>query len=678
MKPPAAEKIKKELIKHNHARLDYYYWLRERNNPKVIEYLESENKYTEFSLQGSASLRENLINEMIGRIKQEDISVPYKDNGYFYYHRYEKGKEYPVYCRKKESIYAPEEIILNVNELAKGHKFYNVTGLNISPDNKILSYGVDTSGRRKYEIHFKDLITGKMVPDKIQNTTGNAVWANDNKTIYYSQKDHALRPYKIFKHILGYQKDEEVYHETDEAFGVYVYKTKTKKYIIIGSYSNVSSEFRFKDADDPDVKFKLLQKRERGHEYYIDHHEDNFFIISNLQAKNFRLMKTSVKKTSKENWIEIVPHRKNILLERIEVFQNYIVLQERTDGIRKLNIISLKDNSGRYIKFDEDVCVVYLSQNPEMNTNILRFIYSSLTTPDSTYDYNMKTGERKLLKKEEVLGGFNQSNYKSERVYAAASDGTRIPISLVYKIGIEKIKPNPLLLNGYGAYGISSDPYFSSIRISLLDRGFIFAIAHIRGGQEMGREWYEDGKLLNKKNTFTDFIACAEFLIKNNYTSKEKLFAAGGSAGGLLMGAVSNLRPVLFRGIIAGVPFVDVLTTMLDDNIPLTTGEFDEWGNPADKKYYDYIFSYSPYDNVEKKDYPAMLVTTGLNDSQVQYWEPAKWVAKLRSMKTDNNPLILYTNMSAGHGGASGRFEKYNLIALEYSFILGLLDHQID
>ncbi len=674
MKTPKAEKIRKELIKHNHLRIDNYYWLKERNNPKVIEYLESENEYTDFVLKDSVSLRENLFNEMIGRIKQEDSSVPYKNNGYYYYHRYEKGTEYPVYCRKKETLNAPEEIILDVNELAKGYKFFNVTNLNISPDNKKLSYGVDKSGGRQYEIHFKDLNTGSMLPDIIPNTTGNAVWTNDNKTIYYSQKDHALRPFKIFKHSFGNPNDVEIFHEKDEAFGVYVYKTKSKKFIIIGSYSTVSNEYRIKNADNQDDDFSIFQPREKEHEHYIDHLEDNFYIITNLEAKNFRLMKTSVNKTLKENWIEIIPHRNNVLLERIEVFKDYYVIQERTDGVRKLKVFNMKNNSGQYIQFNEDTYVVYLTQNYEINTDKLRFVYSSLTTPDSTYDYNMKTGQKELLKREEVVGSFNPDNYKSERLYATAADGTMIPISLVYKKGMEKFRPNPLFLNGYGSYGISNDPYFSSIRLSLLDRGFIVAIAHIRGGQEMGREWYEDGKLIKKKNTFTDFIACADFLVDKNYTSKEKLFASGTSAGGLLMGAVVNMRPDLFKGIIAGVPFVDVLTTMLDENIPLTTGEFNEWGNPADKKYYDYIFSYSPYDNVEKKVYPAMLVTAGLHDSQVQYWEPAKWVAKLRSLKTDNYPLLLYTNMSAGHGGASGRFEKYKLIALEYSFILGLLE----
>lgn len=674
MKPPKPEKIKKELINHNHTRIDNYYWLNDRKNPKVIEYLKSENEYTSFVIKDSDLLREKIYNEMTGRIKQDDSSVPYEDNGYYYYNRFESGMEYPVYCRKKESIDAREEIILNVNELAKGFDYFNVRGLVVSPNNKILSYGIDTFGNRRYEIRFKDLITGEMIPDKIQDTTGKAVWSNDNKTIFYSQIDHTLRPHKIFRHILGKPDDDkEIFHENDEAFGVYVFKTKSREYIIIGSYSTLSNEYRFVKADSPYDEFKIMQAREKEHEFYIDHFENNFYIITNFQARNFRLMKTSVNSTSKENWKDVIPYDEKVLLERIEIFKDYLVVQLREEGIKKLKIIKWEDNSGRYINFDEDTYVVYLGRNTGFNTDELRFVYSSLTTPVSTYDYNMRTGERKLLKQEEVLGGFNKDDFKSERVFANAIDGTRIPISLVYKKGTDKIRPNPLLLNGYGAYGISNDPNFNSIRLSLLERGFIFALAHIRGGQEMGRDWYYDGRLLKKKNTFTDFIACAEFLIKNNYTSKEKLFAVGGSAGGLLMGAVSNMRPDLFKGIIAGVPFVDVLTTMSDDNIPLTTGEFDEWGNPIDKKYYDYILSYSPYDNVEKKDYPAMLVTTGLYDSQVQYWEPAKWVAKLRELKTDNNPLLLYTNMSAGHLGASGRFERYKLLALEYSFIFSIL-----
>ena len=673
MKPPIAEKIRKELIKHNHVRIDNYYWLNDKTNPKVIEYLKSENEYTSYALKHTEKLQEILYNEMVDRIKQDDRSVPYEDNGYFYYHKYELGMEYPVYCRKKENLEAPEEIILNVNELAKGFQFVNVTGLSVSPNNKILAYGVDTIGRRQYDIRFKDLTGGKLLPDIIQETTGNAVWANDNKTIFYSKKDHTLRPYKIFSYKLNDAYDTEIYHEADETFGAYVYKTKSSKYIIIGSYNTLSNEYRFLEADNPSGEFKIIQAREKKLEYYVNHFEDHFYITTNLDAKNFRLMKAPVNRPSKKDWEEVIPHRENVLLEGIEIFKDYIVLQEREKGLKKLKIIKWKDNSSRYINFDEETYSIHISKNPEFNTDELRFVYNSLTTPASTYDFNMQTGEKKLLKQEEVLGGFDQTKYQSERVYAEAADGIRIPISIVYKKGIEKNKPNPMLLNGYGAYGISNDPNFNSMRLSLLDRGVVFAIAHVRGGQEMGRDWYDDGKLLKKKNTFTDFIACAEFLIRNNYTSPENLFAIGGSAGGLLMGAVSNMRPDLFKGIIAAVPFVDVLTTMLDESIPLTTGEYDEWGNPNDKNFYDYILSYSPYDNVEKKDYPAMLISTGLHDSQVQYWEPAKWVAKLRDIKAGNNLLLLYTNMSAGHAGASGRFEQYKLIALEYGFILDQL-----
>ena len=673
MKPPKANRIKKELKSHNHVRIDNYSWLSDKTDPGVIEYLNAENKYTASAMKHTENLRGVLYDEMVGRIKQDDSSVPYLENGYYHYHRFEMGKEYPLYCRKKESLEAGEEIILNVNEIADGFEFFNVIGLNVSPDNKILAYCVDTNGRRQYEIYFKDLAGNILLPDKIPGTSGNLVWANDSRTIFYSQKDRTLRPYKIFKHTLGAANDEEVYHEDDETFGTYVFKTKSSRFIIIGSYNTLSNEYRFLDAGQPSGEFIIFHEREKDLEYYIDHFEDHFYITTNFKAKNFRLMKTPVERTAKDNWEEVIPHRENILLEGIEIFKDYLVIQEREDGLKKLKIVNWNDFTGEYIKFNEDTYTIYVSKNPEFNSRKLRFVYNSLTTPVSTYDYDMAGRKEKLLKREEVLGGFNPNEYHSERVYAAAPDGTRIPISIVYKKGIEKTKPNPLLLNGYGAYGISNDPGFNSARLSLLDRGVVFAIAHIRGGQEMGRQWYEDGKLLRKINTFTDFIACAQFLIENNYTAKEKLFAIGGSAGGLLMGAVSNMRPDLFKGIIAAVPFVDVLTTMLDENIPLTTGEYDEWGNPNEKIYYDYILSYSPYDNVSKQDYPAMFVSTALNDSQVQYWEPAKWAAKLREMKTDNNLLILNTNMSAGHGGASGRFEQFKLIALEYSFILDQL-----
>ncbi len=676
MFPPKAKRIPKELLAHGHKRIDNYFWLNNRKNPEVIKYLKAENDYTSYMMKDTELLQQKLFSEIISRFKQKDVTVPFRYNGYFYYTRYEEGKEYPVHCRKKGNLDAPEEIMLNVNEMAEGYKYYRVAGLNISPDNKILVFGEDTAGRRLYNIRFKDLTTGEFLEDKIQNTSGRAEWANDNKTVFYSVRDESLRPYKIYRHKLAtdISGDDEIFYEDDPTFGVYVYRTKSNKFIVIGSYSTVSTEFHILDADNPSGKFKVFQSREKHLEYSITNLDNKFFINTNYKAKNFRVMETPDNKTSKENWKEVIPHKKDVLIERMEIFNNFLVLQERKNGLSQIKIVNINNKTDHCIAFEEAAYNVYLGTNREMDSDELRFVYSSLTTPASTYDYNMKTKEKELLKREEVLGDFKPENYRTERLYAKAKDGTSVPISLVYKRGLNRDVENPLLLYGYGSYGITTDPDFNSVRLSLLDRGFIFAIAHIRGGQEMGRHWYEEGKLYHKKNTFSDFISCAEYLIEYKYTNPNKLFAMGGSAGGLLMGAVANLRPDLFRGIIASVPFVDVVTTMLDETIPLTTVEYDEWGNPNLKEYYDYILSYSPYDNVESKDYPPMLVTAGLHDSQVQYWEPAKWVAKLREMKTDKNLLLLYTNMSAGHSGASGRFERYKETVLEYAFILDLID----
>jgi len=674
VKPPVAEKIKKELTIHGHTRVDNYYWMNERENPKVIEYLKAENEYTTAVLKHTEDLQKILFDEIVGRIKQTDMSVPFRSEGCYYYTRYEEGQEYPLYCRRKRSMVAQEEIMLNVNEMAKGHSFYNVTGLNVSTNNNLLAFGVDTVSRRKYTIHFKDLTTGGILKDEIPNTSGRAVWANDNKTVFYAVKDEALRPFKIYKHVLGEDvlNDKEIYHEKDVTFNTFVGKSKSKKYLFILSTSTLSTEYRFLDANKPEGKFNVLQPREKDLEYNVAHFKDNFYIMTNYKAKNFRLMKTPVNKTLKENWTEVIPHREDVMLEQFEIFNDFLVLNERKTGLTNLRIIRWDDSSSHYLDFGEETYTAYISTNPEFDTNLLRFGYSSLTTPNSTFDYNMKTREKKLLKQQEVVGDFDPANYHAERLYATAKDGVNVPISLVYRKGLNKDGKNPLLLYGYGSYGNSMNPSFSSVRLSLLDRGFVYAIAHIRGGQELGRSWYEDGKLLKKKNTFTDFIACAEHLIEEKFTNPEKLFAMGGSAGGLLMGAVVNMRPDLFKGVIAAVPWVDIVTTMLDDSIPLTTSEYDEWGNPANKEYYDYMLSYSPYDQVEAKDYPAMFVTTGLHDSQVQYWEPAKWVAKLRAMKTDNNILLLHTNMEAGHGGASGRFKRYKITAMEYAFMLDL------
>jgi oligopeptidase B len=571
---------------------------------------------------------------------------------------------------------AEEEILLNVNEMAEGYDFFSVAGYSTSSNNELIAYGVDTVSRRLYTLYFKDLTTGKVLDDKIINTSGRAAWANDNKTVFYALKDTTtLRPYKIMKHVLGTDASEDkvIYTEEDETFNIFAYKTKSKKYLMIVASQTLSTEYRFLNADKPDGKFQLIQRRERDLEYGVDHYKDKFYILTNWDAKNFRLMATPVDRTSKENWKEVVPHREDVLLQGMEIFTNYLVLGERKDGLTQIHIIKWSDGSEHYLDFGEEAYVAYMTRNPEFDTDLLRYGYTSLTTPQSVYDYDMGSGEKKLLKQQEVLGDFDPANYVTERHFATARDGTKVPISLVYRKGLEKDGSNPLLLNGYGSYGASRDPAFRSDRLSLLDRGFVFAIPHIRGGSEMGRWWYEDGKLLKKKNTFYDFIDCGDYLVEQKFTRADKMFAMGGSAGGLLMGAVVNMRPDLWKGVIADVPWVDVITTMMDPSIPLTASEFDEWGNPQDKEYYDYMLSYSPYDQVEAKDYPAMLVTTGYHDSQVQYFEPAKWVAKLRAMKTDDNSLIFHINMEAGHGGVSGRFRRYRETALVYAFMLDLV-----
>jgi oligopeptidase B len=672
--PPRAKKINKELTIHEHTRTDEFFWLRERENPEVIAYLEAENEYTNSMMRHTQPFQERLFDEMVGRLSQNDESVPYRTRGYYYYLRYEEGKEYPIFCRKKESLDAAEEIMLDVNEIAAGHDYCHVTGLTVSDDNRMIAYGVDTVSRRKYTIRFKELDTGKIIGDVITNTTGRPVWAADNRTVFYSTKDATLRPFKISSHVLGTEvaADREVFIETDPTFNVYVSRSKSMRFIYISSNSTLSAEYRFLDASEPGGDFSIIQPREADHEYEVMDHLEDFFIVTNFGARNFRLMKTPIDRTSRENWQEVIPHREDVFIQGMELFDDYLVVSERRDGLTILRVMGWDDGIANYIHFPEETYSVYIGENPEFGTDLLRFEYSSMTTPNSTYDYNLSTGAKTLLKQDEVLGGFESGDYVSERLYAEADDGTRVPISLVYRKGIDKDGSNPLLLYGYGSYGASMNASFRSYRLSLLDRGFVYAIAHVRGGQEMGRMWYEDGKLLKKKNTFTDFIDCAEYLCDQGFTNHDRLFAMGGSAGGLLIGAVINMRPDLFRGVVAAVPWVDVVTTMLDDSIPLTTAEYDEWGNPNDREYYYYMLSYSPYDNVKAMDYPAMLVTTGLHDSQVQYWEPAKWVARLRDLKTDDNRLLLHTNMGAGHGGVSGRFRRYRETALEFAFILDL------
>jgi len=635
MKAPAAKKRRKELFMHGHIRVDNYYWLNNRKNSEVIKYLKRENKYTDFVLRNERQLKKKLFQEIVGRIKQDDQSVPYKYNGYYYYERYEKESEYPVYCRKKKLKDYEEQILLDEEKMAVDHPYYNICGFEVSLNNKFLSFGVDDVSRGFYTIYFKNLETGKVYDESIADTAGEAVWANDNKTIFYTKKETgSLRDSRIYKHLLGTNPDDDVliYEEKDEAFEVGIFKSKSQKYIIIESYSTLATEVRFIDADCPENGFSLFQEREEKHEYKVYHDRDEFYILTNWNAVNFRLMKTNIAATGKENWVEIIAHNDTVLIEYLDVFEHYLAITERFNGLNRIRIVSRKDNSEYFIKMDEETYLCYTLDNNEINTNKLRFEYSSLTTPDILYDYDMDTRKKEILKQREIVDSkFNSENYQAERFFAEGRNGVEIPISLVYKKGFQKNGKAPLLLYAYGSYGSCIDTDFSSARLSLLDRGFVCAIAHVRGGEEMGRFWYEDGKLLKKKNSFIDFIDCAKYLINNSYTSAEKLFAMGGSAGGLLMGAVLNMTPELFKGVIAQVPFVDVVTTMLDDSIPLTTGEYDEWGNPNDKEYYDYMLSYSPYDNVERKDYPAMLVTTGFYDSQVQYWEPAKWVAKLSS-----------------------------------------------
>lgn len=675
--PPQALKIPKELPAHNVVRVDDYYWMNNRENPNVINYLKSENDYNEKMTAHTKQLQEKLFKEMKARIKEDDSSVPYKLNGYWYLTRFETGKDYPIYSRKKDSLDAPEEVLFNVNEMAEGFEYYSLGGLNVSPDNKLVAFGVDTVSRRKYTIQIKNLETGEILPVKILTTTGGSTWANDNKTLFYTKKDEqTLRSNQIYKHILGTDPSEDqlVFEERDEAFNTYIYKAKSKRYLIIGSHSTLTSEYRILDADHPEGDFRIFTPRVRGLEYGISHYKECFYVLTNKDgATNFKLMKTSGENTLMENWVEVIPHREDYLLEDIDIFEEYLVISERHNGLNKIKISRWDTGESYYLPFDNETYTAYTSINPDFETSILRYTYNSLNTPTSVVDFNMDTKEKVILKEQEVLGGnFDKNNYITERVWVGAEDGTQVPVSLIYRKELKKDGNNPLLLYAYGSYGSTIDPYFSSARLSILDRGFIFAIAHIRGGEYLGRKWYEDGKLLNKKNTFTDFIDVSKHLIEQKYTSEKHLYAMGGSAGGLLMGVIVNMAPQLYNGVIAAVPFVDVITTMFDDTIPLTTGEYDEWGNPNDQEYFEYMLSYSPYDNVKAQDYPNMLITTGLHDSQVQYWEPAKWVAKLREMKTDDNILLFHTNMDAGHGGASGRFEALKEVAEEYAFLLDL------
>jgi oligopeptidase B len=695
--PPDVAKKPHEMTIHGDTRVDDYYWMRltdeqksaeekDSHTQEVVDYIDAENDYTESRLKHTKKFQDKLFDEIVDRIKKDDESVPYLDNGYFYYTRYEKGKEYAIHCRKKGSLDSKEEILLDENVLAKGHDYFAVGGLDVSPDNQWMSYGVDLVSRRIYTIHFKDLVTGEVLEQTIPNSTGSVAWANDNKTVFYTSKNEVtLLPEKIWRHKVGTDsaKDELVYEEKDQSFYNGVYRSKSGEFIIIWNSSTLVNDYHILSANDPDGEFNNFSPRGTEHEYSIDHYQDKFYIITNWEAKNNRLMETSENATDMGNWKEVIAHRNDVHLLGMEIFKDHLVLNERKDGLRGLRVINQKNGQDEYINFGEQTYTARISVNEEFNTNILRYGYTSMVTPSSTYDYNMNTGEITLMKQQEVVGGYDQSLYRSERHYALARDGQPVPISLVYKKDLKNDptfnnqgapdNPQNLLLYAYGSYGSTRDPYFSSTRLSLLDRGFIYAIAHVRGSQIYGRQSYDDGKMLNKKNTFTDFIDAGKYLVKEGLTDPNHLFAEGGSAGGLLIGAVVNMAPELWKGTIAAVPFVDVVTTMLDASIPLTSNEWDEWGNPEEKKYYDYMLSYSPYDQVIDQVHPNMLVTSGFFDSQVQYWEPLKWMAKLRDNWQGENVLYLHMNMDAGHGGKSGRFRRYREVALEYAFLFDLV-----
>ena len=679
--PPKAKKIPKILEIHGDERNDPYFWLKERENPEVIQYLEEENAYAEAVMKDTEDFQQLLFDEMKARYKKDDESLPYFFNEYWYIVRFEKGKEHPLFTRKFQTLENEEELLLDVNILAEGQKFFEVGSVAVSPNNKLMSYSSDNMGRRIYAINFKNLETGEILQDVIGNTTGKAVWANDNEHVFYIRKDESLRAFQVFLHQLGTDSSQDVliFHEADDTFDVNVFKTKSLEYIFISSSSTISDEQRFIPADNVMADWKIIQPRIDDLEYAVEHYQDEFYIITNADdATNFKIVKTKVANPGIENWVEVIPHREDVLLEGFEIFKNYLVLEERREGLLQLKIINTNDDSFHYLPFSDPTYTAYIGLNLEFDTDKLRFGYTSLTQPSSTFEYDMKERTTTLLKQQEVLGEqFSPENYVSERIWATARDGKKVPISLVYHKDTPKSAETPLLLYGYGSYGHTIDASFSNVRLSLLNRGFIYAIAHVRGGEYMGREWYEGGKMLFKKNTFFDFIDAAKYLVKESYTSEKHLYAMGGSAGGLLMGAIINYEPELFNAIVAQVPFVDVVTTMLDETIPLTTGEFDEWGNPKDKEYYDYIKSYSPYDNIEAKDYPHILITTGLHDSQVQYWEPAKWTARLRELKTDDNLLVFKTDMTSGHGGASGRFESLKEDSLEYAFLMKL-ENKID
>lgn len=669
--PPAAKKIPKEMTSHGEKRVDDYFWLREKDNPDVVAYLKAENAYTEAVTAPTKAFSEALYKEMLARIKETDQNVPYRKGEYWYYSRTEQGKQYNIYCRKKGGMEAAEEIVLDLNKLAEGKAFTALGLYDVSPDGNWLAYSIDYTGFREYSLYFKNLKTGELLADKIDKVDSSA-WSTDNKTVFYVIEDKAKRPYRAYRHVLGGTKDELLFEDKDELYRVGVEATRSKGFVVLTSESAETAEAWVLDAGKPTGKFALVEKRKFGHKYSVDHHGKDFYIVTNDKGRNSRLVTTPVGKPAQTNWKELIPHRTDVRLENIDMFAGFMVAVERKDALPQLRILDLKAQ-GHSVAFPEEVYTATPSANAEFNTGLYRFNYQSMVTPSSVYDYDVKSRERKLLKQQPVLGDFDPSRYETKRLWATAKDGVKIPISLVYRKSLRAPGPQATLLYGYGSYGFSMPVTFNSSRLSLLDRGVVFVVAHIRGGSEMGKAWHDEGKMMKKKNTFDDFIAVAEHLVAEKYTAPDKLVIQGGSAGGLLMGAVTNQRPELFRAVVSQVPFVDVINTMMDSTLPLTVGEYLEWGNPNEKKAYDYMMSYSPYDNLQKKAYPAILVETSLNDSQVMYWEPAKYVAKLRTLKTDANPLLLKTNLDAGHGGASGRYDYLKEVAFTYSFVLSQL-----
>src|SRR5688572_13484172 len=673
--PPFARAVPRVHTIHGESRIDEYFWLRNREDPDVLAHLDAENRYTEHVMGHTEGLQERLYQELRGRIKESDLSVPTHEDGWLYYSRTETGAQYPIFCRRRDEPAAPEETLLDLNQLAAGHAYFRMGAFEVSPDHRLLAYSADTTGAESFTIFVKDLATGHLYPESIEGASPTAAWANDSRTLFYIRLAEVRRPSRLLRHVVGANpaQDPLVHHEPDDAFFLDIHRTRSRRFLVLELASHSTSEARYLSADDPKGEFRVVEPRRAGIEYSVTHHGDRFYIVTNDEATNFRLVAAPVSSPGRDHWTAVLPYRPEVKLDAVEAFERHLVLWERSEGLRQLRVLELATGEEHLVAFPEPVYTVRPNENPEFETTDFRFSYTSLVTPNSVVDYDLTARTWTVRKQTEVLGGYDPSCYRSERLFASAPDGTRVPVSLVYRTPLEQDGRRPLLLQGYGSYGYSFDPAFSSNALSLLDRGWVVAIAHVRGGEEMGREWYESGKLLRKRNTFTDFIAAAEHLVAEGYTSSDRLAINGGSAGGLLMGTVTNLRPDLFKAVVAEVPFVDVVNTMLDATLPLTVIEYDEWGNPNDPTYYEYIRAYSPYDNVASKDYPHILVTAGLNDPRVAYWEPAKWTARLRARKTDRNRLLLRTNMGAGHGGASGRYDYLREVAFKYAFLLDVV-----